>query len=477
MKLVTRTALVFLIAGAPWVLAGCPETTEGPKTPDGQMALPGGQPFVPKPGSGQAQYGVQDKPPPGAPQMSPQAAALYQQGMTAFANGDLKQAQALFAQASQADPEAYQAFYSLGVVQEKMGATSSALASYKQAVTIVPKYERAIVAYGLLLANRGDVSKADRYLTEQRGKLPKSAPIVAALAEAKSIQGDTAEAQELAQQALKIDPAHAPAMMTIARDHYRGRRLDLALYALKAILDGSGEDNPARDKDNAEGHLLRAFIWAEQDKRPLAMQAFKHALELRPDLVVARLRYATYLLESGGAFEALPILQKAVQYDAGNLDAHLSLGDAYRLTEQVQLAKAELDWVKSKNPNLPEVYYNLGLLYLLSPKLPGTNEKQAVTAAIASFNKYKDLKGKGADDSDVDELINRATIKKSELEALEKAAKAPQPVKAPTPAPGAKPPTPAPGAKPPAPAPAPGAKPPTPAPAPVPAKTPSKSGG
>jgi len=393
------------------------------------MSTPGGQPYAPKAGSGGTQYGVAETMPPvaGATQMNAQAAALYSQGLAAFSQADLKQAQAFFLQATQADPKAFQAFYSLGVVQERLGAAGAA-ASYQKAFTIVPKYHRAAAAYGLLLAKRGKLSDADAFLTERRGKYPKGAVLAAALAEVKSLEKDTASAQRIAQQALKIDPGLAAAMMAIARDHFRNRRLDLALYALKAVLDGFGPDSPPRDKDNAEGHLLRAFIWAEQGKRVIAMEAFKKALALRPDLVVARLRLATYLLESGGADEALPMLQQAIKFDADNLNAHLSLGDAYRLTGQYQAAKQEFEWVKSRDSSMAEVHYNLGLLYLFAPSVPGMKERQQVMAAISSFNRYKELRGKAADDSDVDELLNRATLKKSELEALE-AAKHPKPVK------------------------------------------------
>jgi tetratricopeptide (TPR) repeat protein len=290
------------------------------------------------------------------------------------------------------------------------------------------------------------LSKADSFLLKKRQKLPKSAALAAALAEVKSLQKDTASAQEIAQEALKIDPSYSPAMMTIARDHYRNRRLDLALYALKAVLDGFGPDNPPRDKDNAEAHLLRAYIWHEQDLRPLAMGAFRKALELRPDLVVARLRLATYLLESGGAQEALPMLQTAIRYDSDNLDAHLGLGDAYRLTGQFADAKKEFEWVKSKNANLPQVHYNLGLLYLFAPSVPGMSKKQQVNAAIAAFEKFKEL-SPTHEQTDVEELLNRANLKKAEIEALEKA-KNPQPVTPPTPPAGGTPqPQPAPAPK------------------------------
>ena len=97
--------------------------------------------------------------------------------------------------------------------------------------------------------------------------MPKSAAVTAALAEVKSIQGDSGAAQRLAQEALKKNPDYRPAMVTLARDHYRTRRLDLALYTLKAILDGYGAENPPRDKNNAEARLLRGLIYKEQGQR------------------------------------------------------------------------------------------------------------------------------------------------------------------------------------------------------------------
>lgn len=360
--------------------------------------------------------------------MNAQAKGFYQQGMLAFANGQMLQAESLFKQATGADPKAYQAYYSLGVVQERLGRAGAA-ASYRKSFTLVPKYERAVVAYGLLLAKDGKVSEADSFLTEKRGRNKKSAPIAAALAEVKSIRKDTGAAQSIAQEALKIDPDYRPAMVTIARDHYRNRRLDLALYALKAILDGFDAENPPRDKNNAEAHLLRALIWAEQGHRADAIGAFRRAMELRPDFMTARLALATYLLESGGAAEALPILQKAVGYDSQDLTAHLALGDAYRLMGQYAQAKQEFDWVLKRDASMPQVHYNLGLLYLFAPQVPGYKPIQQVDAAIKELNKFKELRRKG-DPDDHEELLQRAKLKKSELEALKKASQ-PQPKKKP----------------------------------------------
>jgi len=364
--------------------------------------------------------------------MNAQAIALHGQGLQAFAAGNLQQAQGFFTQATQADPNAYPAYYSLGTVQERTDQNDAAATSYERAFSIRPDYVEAMAAYGLVLAKQGSLSQADSFLNDKRGSFPKSAPLLAALAEVKSQQRDTAGAQQFAQEALKIDPAYAPAMMVLARDHYNNRRLDLALYALRAILDGFDEDNPARDKTNAEGHLLRATIWSEQGHRKLAMDAFRQVVKLRPDAVVARLRLATYLLESGDASEALPILQSAVQYDPDSLAAHLSLGDAYRLLTQFPQAEQEFKWVLQRDGSLPQVHYNLGLLYLFAPSLPGMSEKQQVQAALASLNKFKELRRKD-DPDDQDELIQRAVLKKAEIDALEAANNPPPPPPPPPP--------------------------------------------
>src|SRR5262249_53337761 len=147
----------------------------------------------------------------------------------------------------------------------------------------------------------GKPDEATDFLNARQAQMPKSAAVTAALAEVKSIQGDSGSAQRLAQEALKKNPDYRPAMVTLARDHYRARRLDLALYALKGILDGYGPENPPRDKNNAEAHLIRGLIYREQGLRGPAIQEFQRALEVRPDLVEARVQLATYYLESGNA--------------------------------------------------------------------------------------------------------------------------------------------------------------------------------
>ena len=268
----------------------------------------------------------------------------------------------------------------------------------------------------------------------------------------KSLQRDTGSAQRLAQEALKLNPDYRPAMVIIARDHFRNRRLDLALYALQAILDGFEpvDENPPRDRDNPEALLLRGLIWKEQGLRAQAMDQFRKAVARRPDLVEARVQLGTFLLESGGAEEARPVLDGAVHFDADNLAAHLNLGDCYRLLGMYTEAKKEFDWVIARDQSVPQVHYDLGLLYLFAPNCTpigggaapspcysGLAPLAQVQEATKSLKKFQELRQKGeADDSD--ELLNRAKLKEGEIVAAQQAAAPPPPppVESATPAAG-----------------------------------------
>jgi len=352
------------------------------------------------------------------PAMNASAQQAYNAGMSAFKIGDLAGARVQFTRATQSDANAYQAFYSLGVVQERLNEISNALSSYRQATVIVPDYEPAIFAYAVLLARSGKADQASDYLNGRAAAMPKSAAVSAALAEVKSIQGDSAAAQRFAQDALKKNPDYAPAMIALARDHYRARRLDLALYTLRAILDGYGPENPPRDKNNAEAHLLRGLIFKEQGNRPAAIDELEKALSIRPDLVEARVQLAAYMLESGNATGAAPLLEGAVRYDNKNVLAHLNLGDAYRLLGKTADAKRELEWVQKADAQLAQVHYNLGLLYLFSDSVPGTTPAQATDLAISELEQYKKMRPRQAgSNDDTDELITRAKAKKGMLDA------------------------------------------------------------
>lgn len=420
-----------------WILlvalgSGCGTGAKGQapaESPEGGSAAPPSSPEArgPLPGS---EFALRDAPSSGEsaenrPKLSPEAARPYAIGLTAFRSGDLGTAQREFQKAVVADPRGYQAYYSLGAVKERLDDLGGAEAAYQKSVEIVTDYEPAIVAYALLLARTDRAAQGEQYLSAKVAAFPKSAALPAALSEITSMRGDSGEAQRLAQEALKKNPGYRPAMLAIARDHYRTRRLDLALYALRGILDGYGVENPPRDKNSAEARLLRGLIYKDQEARAAAIDELRKAVEIRPDLVEARVQLGALLLESGNASEAATLLEDATRFDPDHVIARLNLGDAYRVLGKAGEAKRELEWVAQKDPSLYQVHYDLGLLYLFSKSVPGATPVQAAERAITELEAYKKTRSrKPGPGDDTDELITRAKAKKSLLEAEREEAKA-----------------------------------------------------
>jgi Tfp pilus assembly protein PilF len=339
----------------------------------------------------------------------------YDDGYRAWAAGDLLAAKKAFIAATRDDSRSAPSHYALGAVMERLGDVGGAQQEYRAAFNAKSDFDAAIGAYALCLANNGHLGEADSFLTDRHQRAPSSAGVETLLAEVKSLEKDSGSAQQLAQDALRINPDYKPAMVTIARDHYRAGRAELARYALQAILDGFGDSSPPRDRNNAEAHLLRGLIEKQAGQRAAALSDFEAARTSRPDMVDALIQVGVMKLEAGNVIQALPLLETAVRYAPNAALAHLNLGDAYRLAGRAADARKEFDTALSLDSSLAVAHYDIGLLYLFSPRIPGTNASDQIATAIRELNTYKTMRGGVARGDDIDELLSRANAKQAEL--------------------------------------------------------------
>lgn len=370
-------------------------------------------------------------PPPPAPGESSKllgsARASYDAGVTKYNAGDLPGAATDFRNAINAEPKAYEAYYALGVANERMGKTADALEAYRNAYKLNPNYDAAIAAYGFLLYKQGSKTEAEAFLGDQSAKNPKALGVMTALAEIKSLQGDSNTAQTLAGNVLTQEAKYEPAMVLIARDHYRRGRTELAAYVLSAILDGQktqeekekglpAKASPPRAPYNAEAHFLRAVMLQKNNERLAAAKWFESAAKLRPDMFDAQLQLGLIRLEANDADGALEPLRRTVMYSGGNTEAHLALGDAYRLVGgRAGDAKKEYQWVISATGAPAQLkalaQYNMGLLYFLTPGIDSLTDVTRYDRAVEYWKMYKTAKGTANAPSwpaDADELIEQA---------------------------------------------------------------------
>ena len=410
----TRFASVALLAacfaGASLVAPACGGPDKPVNYPDG-----GGTGAAVTDNKG-AQVGVIDS--AGTSGLEGSAKGTYDAGWQAWLRGDLATAKSKFTEAQSAAPKSPSPSYSLGVVLEHLGDTSGAQQAYRAAFSNDPTHELSMCAYALSLANNKSPGEADTFLTDKRAKNDKSPRLTTCAAEVKSIQNDHATAQTLGQDALRMDPNFKDAMVTLARDHYRARKMDLAKYALQAVLEGFGDATPARDKENAEAHLLRGLIMRESGSRIVALKDFEEATKRRPDLVEALLNLGSMRLEAGNATEAIGPLEQATKFAPNSALAHLNLGDGYRLLQRYADAKNEFDKALSLDSSLAAVHYDIGLMYLTAQSIPNTNADSQVSTAIKELETYKTMRGAKAPpgvNDEIDDLLNRAKAKQAEL--------------------------------------------------------------
>ncbi|HVH43453.1 MAG TPA: tetratricopeptide repeat protein, partial [Labilithrix sp.] len=406
-RIITKSLSTVLAASIVLVLAACGGDDKRIVAPAADAGA--GTPVMTE---GGGQVGVVDG--AGGSGLTGTARSRYEEGWSAWLNGDLQTAKKKFQEAQSADPKSPAPPYSLGVVQERLGDTAGAQQSYRNAFSNNPDHELSMCAYALSLASAGHPGEADTFLTDKRNKKQSSARLTACSAELKSIAKDHGTAQQLAQDALRMDPNFKEAMVTIARDHYRARKLDLSKYALQAILDGFGEASPARDKDNAEARLIRGLIYREGGARAVALADFEAAVKRRPDLVEALINLGSMRLEAGNATEALPVLESATRFAPNNAVAHLNLGDCYRLLGRYGDAKKEFDLALSRDSSLAAAHYDLGLMYLTAPTIPGNTADTQVATALKELETYRTMRGPKAPpgvQDDIDDLIARAKAK------------------------------------------------------------------
>jgi tetratricopeptide (TPR) repeat protein len=337
----------------------------------------------------------------------------------AFADGRLADAKAAFEKASREATQSGAPLVGVGAVLERQGDLPGALDVYRKAAQIDPDDPDAARALVLALIASGRAPEAVNVARARAEKYAKSPAAATLHSEAASGAGDSATAQAEAQRALALDSSYVPAMLAVARDHYRAGRVSMTAYALKALLDGIDETTPARAKDCAEALLLRAVIDRRTPgRRAAALEGFARVHQLRPDLTEASLALGVMKLEAGNAEEAIASLEVAAKFAPKNAFVATALGDAYRLAGRYAEAKATLEKAIALDGALAAPHYNLALLFLYAGDKAGLGNEERYASAQREMEAYVGIRGPKAPpgvDDDADSLLATAKQKLAEV--------------------------------------------------------------
>lgn len=145
----------------------------------------------------------------------------------------------------------------------------------------------------------------------------------------------------------------------------------LSIYSLAAIKrntdwkDGYSlwSDTIKKMPNSGRSHHNLGNAYLHQGKPDKAIEEYKIALRLRPDLVAVRnsLGYAYYL--QGRFDEAISEYMTVLRFEPDNVDAHNNLGNLYDLQVRQEEAAIEYMTALKLNPYDAAVHNNLGLIF------------------------------------------------------------------------------------------------------------------
>ncbi|HEX3878690.1 MAG TPA: tetratricopeptide repeat protein [Bryobacteraceae bacterium] len=174
------------------------------------------------------------------------------------------------------------------------------------------------------------------------------------------------EAAEINQQILKDNPNDGDARSLEASFMLDKGDVTRALAELQSVVTHSPDNVVARY------NLGRAHLSRNEPEQ--ARQAFQKAIELNPNYIPARLALAQLLVTRGDFDAALKEAAETVRIDRNNKYAPLIQSAALMGQKKYEEARTLLNAMLAKDPNSPDVLFQLGVINLAQGKYKEANE-------------------------------------------------------------------------------------------------------
>jgi serine/threonine protein kinase len=166
------------------------------------------------------------------------------------------------------------------------------------------------------------------------------------------------KAIEYLESAIKVDPSHAEALLTLA-DSYGALGYLGYLQPGEAIEMGQPLIKRALEIDEtlAEAHRLLAHNWFYSERDWVsAEKEYLRAIELNPNYSAAHFSYTWYLISQGHFEKALAEAKRGQELDPFSIPANITVGDVYYYSRQYDQAIAQYQQVAELEPNNPIAY-------------------------------------------------------------------------------------------------------------------------
>lgn len=313
--------------------------------------------------------------------------ALYFLGVIAHQNGQNEVATDYLRRAVQIKPDVSAFHNTLATVYLALGELDEAVASCQRALRFGPDYAEAHHNLGIALQTQGKIGEAVASYRQALILKPESVETLNNLGGAYQSVGKLEEAATHYQRALELRPEYVEAHNNLANVRKQQGRLDEAVAGYRRAL----EIRP----DFPEVHNNLGMVLQDQGKVDEAMASFQQALQIRPQYAEALNNLGCALSELGKLNEAVSSFHRALQTRHNYAEAFNNLGNTLRTQGRYDQAVLSFNRALQINPDFAAAHSNLGSVL----QAQGSHDE-----ALASFRRALEIK------PDFPEVLNNLAI-------------------------------------------------------------------
>ena len=310
---------------------------------------------------------------------------LISQARQHYQANQLQQAQYLYEQVLQRQPQQLEALSVLGMLAYRRGELGQAYRYYQQLVTLQPNNADVHNNLGIILKKQGEIDQAITYYQRALTIKPNSPEYHHNLGKALAAKEEVTKATQHFRRAIALRADYGKAYVSLGELLQQQGEISQAITYLEKALTFK--------PNSFKLHNDIAEILKKQGNWEAAITHMHQAVEINPESAELRNNLGTNLMHQGKLAEAKEQFLTAISLKPGLGEAYINLGNVLTKQGEITTALHYLNQALRLNPNSAECHNQLGIAYKEQDKLTEAihHYRQGIQLESASFGIHNNL--------------------------------------------------------------------------------------